>query len=103
MPLFMAEPAWIGSEASPFVLIGGRAVLPVRYAPEFGECLPGAEASTCTLVALDGQEVELDLTIDHPAAASCTPLNAATPLQAAVLRCRAQLVVTAVRATAAGG
>jgi hypothetical protein len=95
------EPAWLGGEYASIVLIevGGRprAVLPVRYAPIFGDCSHGGALETCTLADLDGEIVELELLVDHPDAASChAPDVGPTPI--AVLRCRAQLVVIDVRA-----
>lgn len=118
MPLAVADPAWLGGEYSSVVLLppseGGTArvdeaavrVLPVRFEPRFGACQPGADLSACTLLPLDGQVVELDVTIDHPVAATCTPVDLATTsevaVEVAVLRCRAQLVVTGVR-TIGGG
>lgn len=97
MPLAASYPPWIGSEASPMVLVHGRAVLPVRYPPEFGDCWPATGWSRCSLTDQENQTVELDLTIDEPTAATCVPVSDMTPVDVAVLRCRAQLVVTAVR------
>jgi len=96
MPLFIAEPAWLGGEYSPVVLIesdeGGTAVLPVRFAPTLGDCSIGGQHDTCALRNLDGELVELDLVIDHPSAIECvSPDGASTPQ--VILRCRAQLVV----------
>lgn len=112
MPLGVADPAWLGGEYSSVVLLtsgeGAATVqlaavrgLPLRFDPRFGACQPSADLSRCTLLPLDGQVAELDVTIDHPAAATCTPVDAATAsevtTEVAVLRCRAQLVVTQVR------
>jgi hypothetical protein len=104
MPIFEAEPSWLGSLVSPVLFGGGRgaqAVMPVRYAPELGDCLPGAIGPTCQLTHFDDRVVEIDLVIDHPASATCTPVTATTSVEVAVLRCRAQLVVTDVRALGA--
>lgn len=101
MPVFEAEPSWLGSLVSPMLLSGGagaQAVLPVRYAPELGDCPPGAIGATCRLTQFEDQVVEVDLVIDHPVSSTCRPATATTPVEIAVLRCRAQLVVTSVRA-----
>lgn len=102
MPLLEAEPSWLGSLVSPVLLSGGsgaQAVLPVRYAPEFGACLPEAGGPICELTPFDDQLVEVDLVVDHPASESCRPIVSSDPDEGAVLRCSAQLVVTAVRAS----
>jgi hypothetical protein len=104
MPVFEAEPSWLGGLVSPILLSGGsgaQAVLPVRYAPEFGACLPEAIDPSCQLTQFDNQVVEVDLVVDHRASASCRPVTSTTPDEVAVLRCSAQLVVTAVRALGA--
>lgn len=104
MPILEAEPSWLGGLVSPILLSGGsgaQAVLPVRYAPEFGACLPDTGDRICELTPFDDQLVKVDLVVDHPASPSCRPATSNTPAEVAVLRCRAQLVVTSVRASGA--
>ena len=100
MPVFEAAPSWLGGLVSPVLLSGGsgaQALIPVRYTPEFGACLPGAIGPSCRLTQFLDQLVEVDIVIDHPASATCRPVTSTTPVDVAVLRCRAQLVVTTVR------
>ena len=104
MPVFEAEPLWLGGLVSP-VIIGGDGgavpIMPVRYAPELGACFPEPVGPSCTLTQFDNQLAEVDLVIDHPASESCRAVTSTTPDEVAVLRCRAQLVMTAVWALGA--